>query len=332
MRRLAMVLGLLGACASDGEGVRVELPGGEPGIGFDDLRWSPSLGRVIAPGGRAGKVYLIDPDTRAVTAIGGFAELPDYAGGHDDGATSADEGRGLLFVTDRTTKSLSVVDPKSGAILATTPLASGPDYVRWVAPTDELWVTEPSGSQLEIFALDGGVTPRSVAVLPIENGPESLVIDAARGRAYTHHWQAKTIGFDVRTRQVIGEWANGCAASRGIDLEPEHGWVLAGCSEGSLSVLDPTSGRIVDSLASGGGYDVMGYARSTRHVYLAGSACGCLSVIGLDAGGRLDFLGRFDAPSGTHCAVADDRGHAFVCAPARGGLERFDDPFPSRAR
>jgi DNA-binding beta-propeller fold protein YncE len=309
----------------------VSLPGGPPGIGFDDLRWSATLGRVVAPGGRAGKVYLIEPDSKAVTVLGGFDETAGYSGGHDDGPTSADEGRSLLFVTDRTSRTLAVVDPASGATMARTPLATSPDYVRYVAPTNELWISEPAGGQIEIFALDGS-TPRAVAVIPVPNGPESLVIDAARGRAYTHEWQANTIAVDLHSRAVVGRWPNGCAASRGIDVEPEHGWVLAACNEGTLTVLDPgAGGRIVASVAAGSGYDVMGYARSTRHAYLAGGACGCLTVVGLSQEGSLGVLGRFEAPSDTHCAVADEHGHAWVCAPSEGALRRIDDSFPSWA-
>jgi hypothetical protein len=323
----------IAACSTSGDGTPIALPNGPPGIGFDDLRFSTELHRVVVPGGRAGKVYLIDPDTKAVTAFGGFSTLPDYGGGHDDSATSADVGRGLLFVTDRTSQLLSVLDAHSGAHLSSVRLGSGPDYVRWVAATDELWVSEPSGSQLEIFALEGGNAPRPVATLPITNGPESLVIDQARGRAYTHHWQRSTMGFDVRTRTLVGEWPNGCAASRGIEVEPEHGWVFAACSEGTLTVLDPSKGgRILDALPSGAGYDVMGYAPVTRHAFLAGSACGCLSVLGLSPAGKLDFLGRFDAPTNTHCAVADDRGHGYACAPESGTIEQYDDSFPSRAQ
>jgi hypothetical protein len=286
---------------------------------------------VIAPGGRAGRVYLVAPETKEVTTFGGFAETAEYTGGHDDGPTSADEGRGLLFVTDRTTRRLSVLDARSGAVLGGTQLSASPDYVRWVSTTDELWVSEPSGAQIEIFALNGGSSPSSVAIIPVSNGPESLVIDVERGRAYTHHWQQSTIAIDLRARAEVASWPNGCAASRGIELEPEHGWVLTACSEGTLTVVDPADGRMVASLASGAGYDVMGYARRTRHVYLAGSACGCLTVVGLSMTGSLGVLGRFDAPSGTHCAVADDFGHAWVCAPDDGTLRRIDDPFASWA-
>lgn len=288
------------------------------------------LGRVVVPGARSGKLDLVDPATSEVTAIEGFGATPDFEGGHDDGPTSGDEGRGLLFVTDRTQASLDVVDPNARTILSRTPLGASPDYVRWVEATNELWVTEPAGEQIEIFALDAGSTsPRKVTGIRVSNGPESLVIDQTRGRAYTHEWEAHTLAFDVRSRALVGTWTNGCAASRGIDLEPEHGFVLAACNEGTLTVLDAANdGHIVSALSAGAGYDVIGYARAKRHVYLAGSACGCMTVMGLAPSGALTWLGRFDAPGDTHCVVADDRGHAFVCAPSEGALYRITDTLP----
>ena len=41
------------------------LPGAEGSIGFDDLRYSPELHKVLAPGGRSGRLYLVDPDGMA---------------------------------------------------------------------------------------------------------------------------------------------------------------------------------------------------------------------------------------------------------------------------
>lgn len=337
--KTAAVLGAAAvlACCASPDGDAIAMIHSSPGIGFDDLRWSPSLGRVLVPGGRSGVLDLVTPDTGEVVGIEGFATTGDYSGGHDDGPTSVDEAEGFLYVTDRTMTTLAVVDPAKRAIVGNVPLATTPDYVRWVATTRELWVSEPSGAQIEIFSVGtsvAGAPPalRSVATIPVENGPESLVIDPVRGRAYTHHWQSSTVGIDVRTRALLGTWPNGCAASRGIELEPEHGWVLAACNEGTLTVLDPEQGgRVLSVLAAGAGFDVMGYARSTRHVYLAGGACACLTVVGLAPTGTLSVLGRFDAPSDTHCAVADDRGHAWVCAPSEGGVRRVSDPFPSWA-
>src|SRR6267142_3892860 len=41
----------------------VELPAGGPGIGFDDLRFSAALKRLLVPAGRSGNLDLIDPAT-----------------------------------------------------------------------------------------------------------------------------------------------------------------------------------------------------------------------------------------------------------------------------
>lgn len=92
------------------------MPGGGSGIGFDDLVFAASLRKVLVPGGATGNLELVDPDTFAITSIGGFsAAKGTFGGGHGDGTTSADEGRGLLFAVDRTAGKLDVVDPKAFA-------------------------------------------------------------------------------------------------------------------------------------------------------------------------------------------------------------------------
>lgn len=327
-RCAALALALQACSVPDGD--ELDLPGGSPGIGFDDLRYSAALGRVLAPGGRSGQLYLVEPQSLEVTSVAGFSTEDDYDGGHDFGATSVDEGGGLIFVTDRTARTLYVIDPASLAIVGSTALASGPDYVRWVAKTRELWVTEPSGSQLEIFAMPEGVfDPVPTAVIPIDNGPESLVVDQTAGLAYTHHWQASSLVLDVTTRQVVAEWDNGCAASRGLAVDPVHHFFFAGCNEGTLSVLDAHTGRILSSESRGAGFDVLGFDSTRGHLYLAGGACACLVILGVSASGELSFLDRFDAPGSTHCATADEQGHAWVCDPDEGKLWRVNDELPA---
>ena len=331
--RLAVVMAIVGCSSSSPSGTAVVLPSAFPGIGFDDLRYSSALHRVLVPAGRSGRLALVDPDSLAVSTVAGFSAAADYSGGHDFGATSVDETTGgMLLVTDRTTQSLSIVDPSAGAIVASTPLASVPDYVRYVAATHEAWVTEPGAAQIEILALPQAppFTPASVATIAVSNGPESLVIDQAEGRAYTHRWQSSTVVVDVHARAIVAEWANGCAASRGLALDGARGFFFAGCSEGTVSVLDAAhDGHILSSIARGSGFDVIGYSASLGHLYLAGTACACLVVLGVSSTGILKFLGRFSATSSAHCATADDRAHAWVCDPDGGRLLRVEDPYPA---
>jgi len=325
------LLATIASCSHIVDGEVVLLPGDGDGVGFDDLRYSKSLNRVLAPGGRTGRVFLIHPDTHEVTSIPGFGTA-SYDGGHDAGPTSIDEGENWLYVTDRTTLMLSVVDPSKGGIVSSVRLGARPDYVRYVAKTNEVWVTEPSASRIEVFALgkESPLTATHSAFVPIDDGPESIVVDSVRGRVYVHRWHRETVAIDATTKNVVGVYPNGCAASRGIALDEKRGFLFAACLEGTVSTLDIAhDGRILSSIARGAGFDVIGYNDRRSHLYLAGSACQCLVMLAVDSAGRLSFLERYVGPSDTHCVTADDRGSAWVCSPDAGLLRVVNDPFPA---
>jgi hypothetical protein len=82
-------------------------------------------------------------------------------------------------------------------------------------------------------------------------------------------------------------------------------------------------------MARGSGFDVIGYAPHLGHLYLAGSACGCLVTLGVSASGALSFISRVNAAGSTHCAVADDAGHAWWCDQDQGSVWRVTDSSPS---
>ncbi len=316
------------AAAAGPKPIAVPLPGGEAGIGFDDLGFAPGLRKVLAPAGRTGNLVLVDPDTRALTAIGGFSVEPAYRDGHGFGTTSADEGRGLLFASDRATRRLAVVDPKAGAIVAGAALAGGPDYVRFVAPTGEVWVTEPAGQRIEIFKLAIGAepAPAHVAFIDVPGGPESLVIDVSRRRAYTHLWTDTTLAIDLDKRAVVARWKNGCEGSRGIALDEKRGLLFVGCDEGKATALDVAhGGKILGSAPAGKGVDVIAYNAALSHLYVPGEDSETLTIVGVSPSGALTALATSATAPGAHCVAADDRGHAYVCDPSHGRLLVYED-------
>jgi len=79
----------------------------------------------------------------------GFSASSTYDGSHDFGPTSVDEGNGFLFVTDRSSQKLNVVDPTAGTVVTSLTLSASPDYARFVAATNEVWISEPASSQIE---------------------------------------------------------------------------------------------------------------------------------------------------------------------------------------
>ena len=312
------------------EPTKLALPDGEGGIGFDDLRFSADLHRVLAPAGRTGKLDLVDPKTQAIESVGGFSSDKKFGGGHGEGTTSVDEGAGVLFATDRGRTQVAMIDPKTKKITSTTKLAGNPDYVRWMGK--EVWVTEPGKKQIEYFKLEKSKLVRKGAIT-VAGGPESLVVDATRGRAYTHTWDDETVVLDLSKHAEIARWKNGCKASRGIALDEKRGFLFVGCDEGKATALDVAhDGKLLGTAETGNGVDIIAYEPKVSHLYVPGGDAATLTIIGVGGTGKLTALGKVAVAADSHCVTVDDVGHAYVCDPGHGALLVVTDPFPAESR
>lgn len=324
---LALVLGAASVTLSP-----LTLPGVDGPVGFDDLRFSAELREVLVPAGRTGRLVLVDPKVHAVEEIAGFSASARGGRGHGEGTTSADSGAGLLFASDRTARELVVADPSTKRIVARAKLGGGPDYVRWVGATHEVWVTEPGEKVIETFRLEGGAPPRlaPTGTIGVPDGPEALEIDQGRRRAYTNTWHDVTVAIDVDSRALVGRWRNGCEGSRGLALDARRGFVFVGCDEGRAVVLDAGhDGKVLGRAPAGDGVDLVAYGATLSHLYVPGGEAADLTVIGVGSDGGLDELGRVPTARDAHCVAADDLGNVYVCDPEHGRLLMFRDPFPA---
>jgi hypothetical protein len=316
------------APAVDAGAAPVVLPDGSPGIGFDELRFSGTLSMLLVPAGRTGDLDLIDPSSEAISPVGGFSTSAAYSGDDTFGVTSADEGNAYVYAVDRTSSTLAVIDPKARAIVAKSTLAAVPGYVRYVAATKEVWVTEPSQHQIEVLSAPANATtaPTHSMVISIPaGGPESLEIDAAGGRAYTNG-TTSTIALDVTTHAVAGQWPNGCTTSRGIALDTANQWIVPVCEEGLVVVLS-TQGATIGTAHTGGGVDQVSYDASRQRLYVPGAAASSMSVVSLSSMGVPTVLGSIQTTNDAHCAVSAGQGSVYVCAPSLGELLFVTDPF-----
>jgi DNA-binding beta-propeller fold protein YncE len=293
-------------------------PGSER-INFDDIGFSSDLHKVIVPAGRTGKLILIDPGSNKIEEIGGFSWQTGIGGDHGQGTTSASFGRGVIFAADRTEKTLDVVDPVSKKILTKTKLDSGPDYVRYVGATNEVWVTEPHASQIEIFTLaeHGIPEPTHAATIKILNGPESLAIDGDRGRAYTNLWTDTTLTVDLRKRTVVAQWRNGCRGSRGIALDPSRGFIFVGCEEGKLESLSLKDGGRLGEATAGAGVDIVAYSPTLHHAYLPGGASATMAVLDISRTGQPTVLTTVTTAKNSRCVTTDHLNNVYICDPEK---------------
>ena len=144
--------------------------------------------------------------------------------------------------------------------------------MRFVAETNEIWVTEPDAQRIEVFSLpETSSKPVHESFIAMSGGPESLTIDHDQGRAYTHLWRGVTVAIRLADdHSLVARWLNGCEHSRGVALDERRGFLLAACAEGRLSVLDSRTGKILGNASSSAGVDIIAYNEKLEHVYLPG--------------------------------------------------------------
>ncbi|TAL85360.1 MAG: hypothetical protein EPN74_08345 [Rhodanobacter sp.] len=297
----------------------VAIPGGQHGLDLDDLGYVPALGRVVVPAGQVGELLLIDPVNLTTSTIAGITGGAAAAKGA--ATTSVSYGDGYLFASNHAPAQVVVVDAHNHQVVNRTALASAPDYVRYLAARHEVWVTEPHAKQIQVFHLSDKPTPTLTAVATIEvpGGPESLVFDPARHRAYTNLWGSETVAIDTERDVLTGHWKNGCKGSRGLALDAAHAHLFVGCTEGRVVTLDVADhGRQLASAPAGVGIDILSYSPALQRLYVPAAKSASLDVFAVSAAGTLARVASYAAVAHAHCVTADGHGTAFVCDP-RGG-------------
>ncbi|MDA3912874.1 hypothetical protein [Oleiagrimonas sp.] len=306
----------------------LQLNGSGKMLDLDDMIYAPSMHRVLVPAAQSGALVLINPATQHMTHWNHVVPGGSGAERDDAGTTSAAVGSGFVFVSDHKDQELVALNPQTHQPVARARLASGPDYVRYVATLKQVWVTEPGASQIERFQVRGGAHPMlsRVGAVAVNGGPESLVIDARRGMAYTNQWKSHTLEISLHHPALKASWANTCRGSRGLALDAADGVLLVGCKEGKVVALDPASdGKILGHAKVGAGVDIIAWNPVLRHVYAPGARSATLSVLTMDPRGRLKRVATAPAAPHAHCVTTDGRRHVYVCDPAAGAVISYTD-------
>jgi hypothetical protein len=311
---LAIVTGCSSAGQVDASTQVIDLPGAADEIGFDDVAYSAESHRILVPARESG-VYFVDPSSGEATHL-------DYAGSAD----SVDTDGELLFVLDRASQQIHVVDPDDGQTLSSASTSSPPDYVRFVEATGELWVSEPAAERIEIFAVeDGGAGPHRVGSVDVPQGPEGLTLTAASDTAYAHAG-SDVVAIDTEEREVTSRWPTGCEETHGFPrVDESDDLLLASCaSDGKVTLLDANDGRRLGEYEVGGGESLPAYSPDSNHFYVRSDPGTKIATLKASRNG-LTLVGEVEVPEAGHCMGADDVGRYWTCDEDSGRLLLFRD-------
>jgi len=293
------------------------------------LGYAPSLDRVIVPGGVSGALFLIDPQTNAVTKAAQVTPPRKPSRHHDEGTSSAAYAHGYFFASNHNDHSLAIVAAKSGKVVRTAKLLSDSDYVRYFSSLGEVWATEPDAHQIQVFRANfsAGIPQlTSLGTISIPGGPESLEFDPRTGRAYTNLWTNETLAIDVHTRKVVARWHNTCHHSSGLALAPKKQLLFAACRQGKIVALNLAKpGTIAASAKTGSGVDIIAWNPSLDHLYVPGARSATLTILQLTPAGRLEKVATVKTARGAHCVATDGKNKAYVCDPMHGRILAVKD-------
>jgi hypothetical protein len=331
----------------------VSLSLNQKNVAFDEISYDSRLDRVVIPAAETGKLILVDPHTMTKQLISGFSTAPTEKGNTPGafGTTSAISVRGTLFAIDRAQKKIILINPEIGTVIGSTDLEATPDYIRFVAAKNEIWVTETAGEQIETFSISADKLPelKRTDAIKVQNGPEYLLIDRTRGLAFTNKPEnGVTAVIQVNTHGVIDEWGNGCTKAHGMAIDEDRGYLFVACNEGKIVVMDINNrGHQLTSQNYGGAVDFVAYNPELKHIYVPSAASAIMAVFEIKKNGAtpsaasstdskaapqsditLVRLGTADTGMNARCVTTDTNNNIWLCDPERGQLFLIRDTFP----
>jgi hypothetical protein len=258
---LLVVLGAIPARAEDPGPLRLEkeipLPGVEGRI--DHISVDEARQRLFVAALGNGSVEIVDLRKGERTAE--IKGLEEPQGLYYDSKTDR------LFVATGGDGKLRVYEGKSLVLQETQEFGEDADNVRYDQQTGDVWVGYGNGIAIVNSA------GQKVGSIALGSHPESFQLGETGDRAYVN--VPKRIGVvvvDRRKRIILAKWGLGASfANYPMALDDANKRLFVGCRlPARLIVLDPTSGRIVDTLPTVGDTDDVFYDATRRMVYVVG--------------------------------------------------------------
>jgi YVTN family beta-propeller protein len=272
--------------------------------------------RVYVPNERDYTISVIDPATMSVIAALPAGVLPEHVG--------PDWDLSRLYVSNYFSTELTVLDPRSGALLSpiTAPLAYNlyftPDGSKAVVMAEEY-------SRMDFYDRRTWQLLRQVPI-PFAGIDHADFSAGGRYLLATTEYAGVLVKVDTVTMEIVGSlWVGGSPVD--VKLSPDGSvFYVANQFRHGVSIIDPVAMREVGFLPTGRGAHGMAISRDTRWLYVTNRDAGTISIIDFATrtilatwwiGGSPDMLQV--SPDGTQLWTANRRANTVVVVDATNG-------------
>ncbi len=231
--------------------------------GVHGIAFAPEFHRGFTSNGLARSVTMFDLDTlKPISVIKYMGVKPDSIG-YDS------ETRRVFVINGGDSGDVSVIDPQSGAIVATVPLDGGKLEEMQLDGHGRAFVNDEGHNTLHLFDTHKLVPIATWPLSPCA-APTGLAFDAGRHRLYSACSNNKLVVLDSDSGKVVGVATIGKDPD-GAVFDARTRRVLVSNHEGTLSIVDAGSGDkypTLQTLATEPGARTIALDARTGRVYL----------------------------------------------------------------
>lgn len=266
--------------------------------GFDFLEIDATKARLLADHTGNGSLDVIDLATGKL--------VKSVHTGAAQGVT-VDEAAGKYYVSVSKEQKLAIIDREKLEVTGEVKLGGPGDAITfnpkngfaYVGHDDakELWVIDPKAKKI-------------VTTVAIGEGPEYVVYDANSDRIFQNIKSDDTIAvIDAGTNKVTATWSTKPASRpHGLAMEAKTNRLFCAGVNGSLVVMDATTGKVTGDVKIATGIDQIAFDPGLRRIYCA-SSTGVISVVQVTDTGATS-LGEVKTAKGAKTVTVDAKTHA----------------------
>ena len=263
-----------------------------PDGGWDYLRIDPAGNRLLVT--RGGSVMSVDLASKAVTP--GL-----WPGARLHIALPIDGG--AVLVTNGGSNTATIVDAKSGAVLASLATGQGPDAAGFDPRSNLAVVVDHAGGDVVLIDTKARALLGSIAV---GGTLEEIALDG-RGKAFVNvEDKNELVAIDLKARKVLAHYPlTGCEGPTALTYDPGDHLLFAACN-GATDVIDAATGKVVSTLATGKGADGIVWDERRKLAFVSAGGDGTLSVIAV-RGGKPEVVQTLPTHRGARTLALDER-------------------------
>ena len=278
--------------------------------GTDYLTAEPGTGRVFIS--RGTHVMVVDGSTGKV-----LGDIPDTPRVH---------GIALIpkthhgFTTNGGDSTVTMFDLASLAVIRKVPVRTGGlDGITYDDFSNRIILTNHSRPRGTAVALDPS-TGEVVGTTELEDdSPEGAASDG-KGKLFVNNEGTSTIQvLDATSLAVLASWPLApCNGPTGIAYDRSTDRIFSGCGDTSV-VVDPSSGKIVATIANGKGVDALGWDAAQRLIYVPAGRSGTVTVVHEDSPDKYSVIATVPTRPGAKTITLDPVSHtAYLFQPEYG--------------